>query len=52
MIRRIVRDPEAKAELSKPVRPHGLRYQAITWALDLAGGEVRSVAQFSRHKYL
>jgi integrase/recombinase XerC len=31
------------------VRPHGLRHAAITTALDLTGGDVRSVAKFSRH---
>ena len=52
MIRRIVRDLGAKAGLSKPVRPHGLRHQAITRALDLTGGDVRAVAKYSRHKNL
>jgi integrase/recombinase XerC len=31
------------------VRPHGLRHAAITSALDITGGDVRSVARFSRH---
>lgn len=31
------------------VRPHGLRHQAITAALD-AGRDIRDVAKFSRHK--
>ena len=52
MIRRIVRDLGTKAGLSKPVRPHGLRHQAITRALDLTGGDVRAVAKFSRHRNL
>ncbi|HUX16636.1 MAG TPA: tyrosine-type recombinase/integrase [Phycisphaerae bacterium] len=29
--------------------PHGLRHAAITEALDLTGGDVRAVQQFSRH---
>ena len=32
------------------VRPHGLRHAAITKALDLTGGNVRSVQKFSRHR--
>jgi integrase/recombinase XerC len=32
------------------VRPHGLRHAAITRALDLTGGDIRSVQKFSRHK--
>jgi integrase/recombinase XerC len=32
------------------VRPHGLRHAAITHALDLAAGDVRRVARFSRHR--
>ena len=31
------------------IRPHGLRHAAVTAALDLTGGDVRSVAKFSRH---
>jgi integrase/recombinase XerC len=31
------------------VRPHGLRHAAITLALDLLQGDVRSVQRFSRH---
>jgi integrase/recombinase XerC len=34
------------------VRPHGLRHSAITTALDLTGGNVRSVQKFSRHRDL
>lgn len=40
------------ARLSRPCRPHGLRHEAITRALDLTGGDVRSVQRFSRHKNL
>ena len=32
------------------VRPHGLRHAAITRALDLTNGDVRSVQRFSRHR--
>jgi integrase/recombinase XerC len=52
MIRRIVRELGTRAGLSKPVRPHGLRHQAVTRALDLTGGDVRAVAKFSRHRNL
>ena len=33
-------------------RPHGLRHAAITEALDLMQGDVRSVQKFSRHRNL
>ncbi|MHC4091581.1 MAG: tyrosine-type recombinase/integrase [Planctomycetota bacterium] len=32
------------------VRPHGVRHAAITEALDLTGGNVRSVQRFARHR--
>ena len=35
--------------MSRDAHPHGLRHQGITRALDLAGGDVRKVRQFSRH---
>lgn len=38
-----------RAGITRPVRPHGLRHQAITRALDLCGGDVRRVRKFSRH---
>jgi integrase/recombinase XerC len=38
------------AQLSRPVRPHGLRHEAITRALDATGGDVRAVRKFSRHR--
>ena len=31
------------------VRPHGFRHSAITLALDLTGGDVRSVMRYARH---
>jgi integrase/recombinase XerC len=37
-------------EAGATVRPHGLRHLAITRALDAFNGDVRKVAQFSRHK--
>ena len=45
----IVRDLGRKAGLAKPVRPHGLRHEAITRALDKINGDVRTVQRFSRH---
>lgn len=38
-----------RAGLTVTVRPHGLRHQAITRALDLTNGDVRKVQRFSRH---
>lgn len=32
------------------VTPHGLRHSAITYALEVTGGDVARVAQFSRHR--
>ena len=40
------------ANLARPVRPHGLRHQGITLALELAKGDVRKVQRFSRHAKL
>jgi integrase/recombinase XerC len=45
----IVRDLGRKAGLSRPTRPHGLRHEAITRALDVTNGDVRTVQRFSRH---
>ena len=44
---RIVRTLGAGVGLT--VRPHGLRHASITCALELTGGDVRRVQQFSRH---
>jgi integrase/recombinase XerC len=49
---RMVRGMSRKAGLSRETRPHGLRHQGITRALDLAGGDVRRVQRFSRHSKL
>ncbi len=38
-----------RAGLTRRVRPHGLRHEAITAALDATGGDVRRVQRFSRH---
>jgi integrase/recombinase XerC len=46
---RLVKALGRKAGLPREVRPHGLRHQAITRALDLCGGDVRRVRHFSRH---
>ncbi|MCO5167896.1 MAG: tyrosine-type recombinase/integrase [Planctomycetes bacterium] len=35
--------------LERPVRPHGLRHEGITRALDATGGDVRKVMRFSGH---
>lgn len=45
----IVRALGTTAGLSRPTRPHALRHQAITRALDATGGDVRTVQRFSRH---
>lgn len=36
-------------EIGATVRPHGLRHSAITNALDVTNGNLRSVRRFSRH---
>jgi len=41
-----------RAGVARVVRPHGLRHQGITRALDLSGGDVRKVQRFSRHAKL
>jgi integrase/recombinase XerC len=48
MVRRLSR----RAGLKKETRPHGLRHQAITRALDLTNGNAREVRKFSRHAKL
>ena len=37
-------------DIGRRLRPHGLRHAAITQALDLTTGDVRSVAKFSSHR--
>jgi integrase/recombinase XerC len=37
-------------QIGRKVRPHGLRHAAVTEALNLSGGDVRSVAKFSSHR--
>jgi integrase/recombinase XerC len=45
----VVRDLGRKAGLSRATRPHGLRHEAITRALDRTNGDIRTVQRFSRH---
>lgn len=51
-VERMLKALSRRAGLSRAVRPHGLRHQAITRALDLANGDVRRVRAFSRHAKL
>jgi integrase/recombinase XerC len=46
---RMVRRVSKLAKLKREARPHGLRHQAITRALDKTRGNVREVRKFSRH---
>lgn len=46
---KLIRTLGYDAGLSRPLRPHGLRHQAITEALDKTGGDIRRVQQFSGH---
>jgi integrase/recombinase XerC len=46
---RMVRRLSRRAGLKRETRPHGLRHQGITRALDLTNGNVRKVQRFSRH---
>ena len=48
-VHEIIRALGRKAALSRPVRPHGLRHASITRALELSGGDIRTVRRFSRH---
>jgi integrase/recombinase XerC len=45
----IVRDLGLEVGLARPTRPHALRHEAITRALDATNGDVRTVQRFSRH---
>lgn len=49
-VARLIGELGRRAGLARPVRPHGLRHQAITRALDLTGGDVRKVQRFARHR--
>lgn len=51
-VARVVEALGRSAGLSGRVRPHGLRHQAVTEALDRTNGDVRAVQKFSRHKKL
>jgi integrase/recombinase XerC len=46
----VVRALGRKAGLGRAVRPHGLRHQGITRALELTNGNLRMVQKFSRHR--
>jgi integrase/recombinase XerC len=48
-VARLVKALGRKAGLAREVRPHGLRHEAITRALDLCPGDLRRVRHFSRH---
>ena len=45
----IVRDLGQRIGLKRPTRPHGLRHQAITRALEVTGGDVPAAMKFSRY---
>jgi integrase/recombinase XerC len=49
---RLVRRWGRVCKVTHGARPHGLRHQGITRALDLSGGDVRKVQRFSRHAKL
>ena len=46
----VVRALGRRAGLGRTVRPHGLRHQGITRALELTNGNLRMVQKFSRHR--
>jgi integrase/recombinase XerC len=46
----VVRALGRRAGLGRAVRPHGLRHQGITRALELTNGNLRMVQRFSRHR--
>lgn len=48
-IRLVVAELGKRAGLSRVPRPHGLRHQGITRALDLTNGDVRAAQRFARH---
>jgi integrase/recombinase XerC len=48
-VARLVGRLGVRGGLSARVRPHGLRHQAITAALDATGGNLAAVRAFSRH---
>ena len=45
----VVHGLSLKAGLPRATRPHGLRHEAITRALELTNGNIRMVQKFSRH---
>lgn len=48
-IRKIVASLARRAQLTGPVRPHGLRHLAVTQVLDSNGGDIRAAQEFARH---
>ena len=48
-IRKIVVGISQAAGISKTVSPHKIRHSSVTAALDVTGGDVRSVQKLSRH---
>jgi integrase/recombinase XerC len=48
-VRLLVADLAARAGVSGPVRPHGLRHLAVTAVLDRNGGDIRAAQDFARH---
>lgn len=49
---KVVGELGRRAGLTKRLRPHGLRHQAVTAVLDRNHGDLRAAARFSRHKNL
>ena len=45
----VLRALSRRAGLARPARPHGLRHQGISRALDLTNGNIRLVQRFARH---
>ncbi|MDF5733607.1 MAG: tyrosine-type recombinase/integrase [Rhizonema sp. PD38] len=48
-IRKIIVGISQAAGISKTISPHKIRHSAVTAALDVTGGDVRSVQKLSRH---
>jgi integrase/recombinase XerC len=48
-VNRIVHELAESAGLARALRPHGIRHQSITQALDATNGDVRRVQKFARH---
>ena len=48
-VNRLLHELSVRAGLDRPVKPHSLRHQSITRALDLTNGNIREVRKFARH---